>query len=337
MTAPASVRYLSGFTGSNGWLLIGGGLNLLLTDARYRQQAAVEAPGYRVVVASGSLVGALEQELAPEVGRIGFDPGSVSYAVWQQLTQAPSVEWVAAGDVVTAIRSAKDSVEITAIRSALILAESVLVDVVNEIREGMTELQIAARLDYECRTRGASAMAFDTIVAAGANGALPHARPGDSQVRAGDLLVVDFGCVVDGYCSDITRAVVVGSDVDDEWLEIHAAVDEARAAAIASISPGLAATDVDRVARECLTERGLGEYFSHSLGHGVGIEVHESPRLSATSKDVLAAGMVVTVEPGVYLTGRGGLRLEDMVLVTERGGERLNGLETAILTSGGAA
>ncbi len=233
--------------------------------------------------------------------------------------------------MVAAVRSAKEPAEVDAIRRALGLAEAVLCDVAAEVCAGMTELQVAARLDYECRTRSATAMAFDTIVAAGAHGALPHARPGRAALVQGDLMVVDFGCVVDGYCSDITRALVVGDAIDDEWQEIHAAVDAARVAGVSAIRPGAAASDVDRAAREVLTQNGLAEHFSHSLGHGVGLEVHEAPRLSARSDDVLAAGMVVTVEPGVYLPGRGGIRLEDMVLVTESGGERLNRLDTAIL------
>lgn len=334
VSAPASVRYLSGFTGSNGWLLIGGGVRLLITDARYEQQAALEAREYTTVVASGALPTALEQHLPVGVGRIGFDPASTSHAAWQKLTHESPLEWVDAEGLVTGIRSVKEAREIAAIRRALALAELVLSEVAGEIRPGMTELQVAARLEYECRTRGATAMAFDTIVAAGARGALPHARPGDTVLTNGDLLVVDFGCVVDGYCSDITRAVLVGDRLDADWLAVHAAVDEARAAAMSVIGPGVAASAVDRAARDVLARAGLAENFSHSLGHGVGIEVHEGPRLSRRSEDILAAGMVVTVEPGVYLSGRGGVRLEDMVLVTDGGGERLNRLDTAILRPG---
>lgn len=334
VSAPASVRYLSGFTGSNGWLLVGGGGRLLITDARYREQASLEAPEFTAIVAPGSLALTLREHLPAAASRIGFDPARVNHSAWRQLTHESRVRWVRVDRPVATLRSVKEPREVRAIRRALTLAETVLCDVVAEIRVGMTELQVAARLDYECRTRGATAMAFDSIVAAGARGALPHARPRDAELAAGDLLVVDFGCVVDGYCSDITRAVLVGDDLDSDWRVVHAAVDEARAAAVAAIAPGVAASDVDRVARDVLQSAGLAEHFSHSLGHGVGLEVHEGPRLSASSEDVLAAGMVVTVEPGVYLSGRGGVRLEDMVLVTEDGAERLNHLDTAVLMTG---
>jgi len=337
VTAPASVRYLSGFTGSNGWLLVGPGIRLLITDARYREQGGLEAPEYTTVVAPGALTAALREHLPTGAARIGFDPGSVSYSTWAKLTHDRPARWVSVDGLVEGIRSIKEPEEVLAIRRALELAERVLFDVVGKIRPGMTELQVAALLDYECRTRGATAMAFDTIVAAGARAALPHARPSDAVLASGDLLVVDFGCIVDGYCSDITRAVLVGDEVDSEWQRVHAAVDEARAAAVSAISPGVAAREVDGVARDVLTRAGLGEYFSHSLGHGVGLEVHEGPRLSARSDDVLAAGMIVTVEPGVYLSGRGGVRLEDMVLVTAGGAERLNRLDTAILSTGQTA
>ena len=337
VSSPADVRYLSGFSGSNGWLLVGASGRFLVTDARYREQAALEAPDYTVVVAAAALSQALNEQIPRGIERLGFDPASLSHATWQRLTRGSELEWVAVDDLVAGLRAIKEDGEVQAIRGALALAEAVLADVAAQIRPGMTELQVAARLDYECRTRGATAMAFDTIVAAGARGALPHARPSARALAAGDLLVVDFGCVVDGYCSDITRSVLVGDLLDDDWRRVHAAVDKARAAAIAAIAPGVAASEVDRAARDVLRGDRLGQQFSHSLGHGVGLEVHEPPRLSAQSADTLAAGMVVTVEPGVYLSGRGGIRLEDMVLVTEGGGERLNGLDTAILHTGHGA
>jgi len=334
VTASADVRYLSGFTGSNAMLLVGGDVRVLVTDTRYQDQATLEAPDFTAIIARHGLVSALRRHLPAGIRRVGFEPTALTHATWQELTRGSPVEWVSANGAVAELRSTKEPGEIDAVRRALGLAETVLCDVVAQIHPGMTELQVAARLDYECRTRGATAMAFDTIVAAGAHGALPHARPGAAVLAAGDMLVVDFGCVVDGYCSDITRAVQVGDTIDDEWGEVHAAVDDARAAAVLAIGPGISGSDVDQVARELLTQRGFGEHFNHSLGHGVGIEVHEAPRMSARSDDVLAAGMVVTVEPGVYLPGRGGVRLEDMVLVTESGGERLNRLDTAILQSG---
>jgi len=330
VTSRPDVRYLSGFTGSNGWLFVQPDRRILLTDSRYVDQAAAEAPAWSVAIAPAGLMAALVATLDGPA-RVAVDPADVSHAIWQRLPTDVEVEWVPADSAVRALRRRKAHSEVDAIRDALALAEEVLLEWVADLRPGMTELSAAADLEHRCRRRGATAMAFETIIAGGSRGALPHARPTEEPLAVGDRVVVDFGCVVNGYCSDITRSVEIGASSDPAWERIHAAVDEARCAAIAAIEPGVRASCVDATAREVLAGHGLAEYFTHSLGHGVGLDVHEEPRLATSSTDVLEAGMVVTVEPGIYLPERGGIRLEDMVLVTTHGAERLNGLGTDVL------
>ncbi|NKB87968.1 MAG: M24 family metallopeptidase [Acidobacteria bacterium] len=222
----------------------------------------------------------------------------------------------------------KSADEVTHIQEALRLMERVLADVATcFMNVGVSEKDVATEIEYRVRQLGAEAMSFAPIVASAHRGALPHARPTGATLVAGERVVVD------GYCSDITRSVSVARD-SARWTEIHAAVDEARQAAIDRIAPGVAAVDVDAAARAVLSDYGLADRFTHSLGHGVGLEVHEGPRLSSQSTDVLEPGMVVTVEPGVYIRGEGGIRLEDMIEVTSAGARRLNDLPTTVLEAG---
>lgn len=331
-----NVRYLSGFSGSNGWLLVTAAEEpILLTDGRYRAQAASEAPACRLVICSDGLAqGVAGLPALPD--RLAFESAHLSNAAATELRQVVEhSRWTPTSGLVESLRARKSPLEIEAIRAALELAERVLAETVSWMTEGCTEVELAAEIDYRCRRRGARRMAFDTIVAAGPRGALPHASPTAAPIPTGTPVVVDMGCELDGYCSDITRCVVLGDDLAPEWRDIHRAVDEARQAAIDAIRPGVAAAEVDGVARRALAASGLEEAFVHGLGHGVGMEVHEAPRLAARSDDVLDTGMVVTVEPGVYLEGRGGIRLEDLVVVGEAGGERLNELGEAPLKEPG--
>lgn len=326
VSSAADVRYLTGFTGSNGWLLLSSSGSVLLTDGRYREQASREVEGAEVRIVEGSLVDGLAAAAEP-FARVGVPASDVSHAQWLELEKRVQVDWATADGIVRALRETKSAQEIASIEAAVRLTEAALADALIGCRVGMTEQEIAARIEFECRSRGATRMAFDTIVATGPNAALPHARPSDTAVAPGDTLIVDLGCVVDGYCSDMTRVVVAGEPtprMESVRVEVGRALD----AAIAAIGPGCAAKDVDETARRVLAATGLDGYFSHSLGHGVGLEVHEAPRLSSRSSDVLEPGAVITVEPGVYLPGEGGIRIEDMVVVTETGCRRLNRLPT---------
>lgn len=335
VSSPANVRYLSGFTGSNGWLLLQRDARpLLFTDGRYREQAAAQARGCRVEICADGLVPGLAATVTGEP-RLGFESAHLSHAAVVDLTQTvDTVRWLPTRDHVEDLRARKSDMEIAAVRAALELAESVLVEVVAELSPGVTEAAVAAEIDHRCRLRGARRMAFDTIVAAGPRAANPHAVPSTHPIPPGVPVVVDLGCELDGYCSDITRCVVLGEALAPEWQLIHAVVSRAREAALGVMRPGVAAAQVDRAARDVLGDAGLGEAFVHGLGHGVGLEVHEAPRLAARSEDTLQAGMVVTIEPGVYLPGLGGMRLEDLAVVREDGAERLNRLSDAPLGGG---
>ena len=328
LTQPCNVRYLTGFTGSGGWLLLRDEQAVLITDPRYGVQAASQAIGCTVAISERGLVAGLAEHGGLAAGdAVGYEAHVLTCAVLDELQETlPRCSWVPQPRRVESLRQIKEPVEIDAIRRALRIAEISLSEVASELCAGMTEVEVAAALDYACRRRGAERMAFDTIVAAGPNAALPHAQPGPRVLRSGDVVLVDMGCVVEGYCSDITRCLVLGTELPAPWAAWHEAVAAAQAAALGAIRDGVAGSSIDAVAREALDERGLGDRFVHGLGHGVGLEIHEGPCLSSRSEECLASGQVVTVEPGVYLSGHGGIRLEDLVVVTDAGCERLNEL-----------
>jgi Xaa-Pro aminopeptidase len=328
VTAPANVRYLSGFTGSNGWLLLTSSAAVFFTDPRYAEQAAMEVREAEQRVSSAGLAAALVEV----VGRLGItdlglEASQVTVSLWRKLEEITGVGWVALDDVVERVRRRKEGEEVEAIRTALKVAEAAMQEVAATITPGQTEFEVAAALEYACRRAGATHMAFDTIVAAGERSALPHGVASDRAIGAAEPVMIDMGCVVDGYCSDITRMVWVGDVPDDAWLRLYEVVDGARAAALAAIHPGKSAREVDAAAREVISAAGYGEGFSHGTGHGVGLQIHEAPALSARSEDLIEAGMVVTVEPAVYLSGRYGIRIEDLAVVREDGCERLTTLE----------
>lgn len=328
VTAPANVRYLSGFTGSNGWLLLTPSSAIFITDPRYAEQASIEVEEAERRVSSTGLAATLTEvvELLG-VAELGLEAAHVTLSLRHELEAITDVDWIALEDVVEGIRRRKSSEEIDAILTALTLTERVMQEVAATITPGQTEVEVAAALEHACRCAGATHMAFDTIVAAGERSALPHGVASDRVIAATEPVMIDMGCVVEGYCSDITRMVWVGGAPDDAWWRLHELVDTARAAALAAIRPGKPAREVDAAAREIIAAAGHGEGFSHGTGHGVGLQIHEAPALSARSEDVLEPGNVVTVEPAVYLPGRWGIRIEDLVVVTEDGCERLTTLE----------
>lgn len=320
-----NIRYLTGFTGSSALLLtLRDGGRYLLTDFRYEEQASEECPDD---VASRIAVDGLFSELAAlldPVGplRIGFEPERFTVRDRRELGErCGGVAWEDAPSWVERMRARKDPGEVARIREAAGVAERALEEALALVEEGMTEREIAAELECRLRRGGSGPLPFVPIVAAGPRSALPHAEPGPRPVAEGDLLLFDLGATAAGYCCDLTRTVVLGAAAP--WQrEIHEAVREAREAAVAALQTGRAGREVDRAARAALEARGRAERFGHSTGHGIGLEVHESPRLARRSEDTVEAGNVVTVEPGVYLPGRGGVRIEDDVLV-EAGGPRV--------------
>jgi len=328
VTAPANVRYLSGFTGSNGWLLLTPGRAVFLTDPRYAEQASVEVEDAERKVSSSGLAAALSEVVERRaIAELGLEAGYVTLSLRRTLDEIAGVCWTELDGTVEGVRRRKGPEEIDAVRAALAIAEAALQQVAESIAPGQTEVEVAAALEYACRRAGATRMAFDTIVAAGERSALPHGVATGRTIGASEPVMIDMGCVVDGYCSDITRMAWIGGAPDAEWSSLHELVNHARVAALAAIRPGTPARDVDGAARAVISAAGHGEGFSHGTGHGVGLQIHEAPALSTRSEDLLEAGMVMTVEPAVYLPGRYGIRIEDLVVVTEDGCERLTALD----------
>jgi len=328
VTNLVNVRYLTGYTGSNGIALVGrGALRRFVTDFRYETQAQEQVHGYERVIGETDLLGEVLPGLPEGEVQLGFDDAHVSVATHARLRELlpERVELVPAGGAVEELRLVKDAHEVERIRAAAILADSALTTVLKDGLIGRTEREVALALEQEMRRLGAQRASFDTIVAHGGHGALPHASPREVPIAAGTLVVIDWGAELDGYCSDCTRTYAAG-EVDGQAREIHALVLEAQLAALAAIRAGVSGREADAVARDLLTAAGYGEQFGHSLGHGVGIEIHEAPRLSRASTAVLAPGNVVTDEPGIYLPGVLGVRIEDLLVVTEDGNDVLSTL-----------
>jgi len=322
------VRYLTGFTGSNAAVALMTGRSVLFTDGRYTAQAKAEAAGTKVVIAAKSAVAAACEWMgAAGVKRVGFDATQTTVAALEAMRKAVPAKirrgmFVPVGPLVAKLREVKDKDEIAKIRKAAALGCRLFDGMLEFLRPGLREEEVAAELEYRARLAGAEAMSFETIVASGERSALPHGRASASKLPKQGFVTMDFGVVLDGYMSDMTRTVHVGRAQAGE-REVYDAVLEAQEAAVAAVAPGVTAGDVDEAARSVLRRAGLDGYFTHSTGHGVGLEIHEGPRLAAKQTQALEEGMVITIEPGVYMPGKFGLRIEDMVLVTARGGEVL--------------
>ncbi|WP_286763366.1 MULTISPECIES: M24 family metallopeptidase [Rhodopirellula] len=329
-----NVRYLSGFTGDSTWLLVRpDGKATLLSDRRYETQIADECPTLESAIRppSQTLVALLAEYLADSsLKTIGFEADHVQVSTLHQWKeQIESVEWTQTSGLVETLRSIKDADELATIRRAISIAERSFLSVTNKLTPQTTELQIAHELEATMRSLGASGVAFDVIAGAEPNGALPHYRPHDIALADCRTLLIDWGARVDGYCSDLTRTLHkadVRSATSDRFEAAYQAVLESQEAAISAIRDGVEAIEVDRAARQVLQKAGLGDAFKHGLGHSFGLEIHEDPRMGPMSTDVLREGMVLTVEPGVYFEGEFGIRIEDDILVTADGFERLSTL-----------
>lgn len=336
VTSLANVRYLTGYSGTNGLAVVGADRRAFVTDFRYVEQAAAEVdPSYEQVRAVHDLVDAIAELLPSGPLRLGFEDAHVSVRQHARLRTLlrEDIELVGLEGTVEALRAVKDAAEIAAIRAASALADEAFEALLAGGLVGRTERELALRLENEMRARGARRPSFETIVAAGPHGALPHATARDVEVERGQLVVIDWGAELDGYCSDCTRTVATGP-LDAPAQEVYELVLEAQIAGLGAVRAGEAASDVDGVARAIIDGAGHGEAFGHGLGHGVGLVVHETPRLSQRSKDVLRAGNVVTIEPGIYLAGRFGIRIEDLVAVTDEGCEVLTSVPKPLRTVG---
>ncbi|MET0603591.1 MAG: Xaa-Pro peptidase family protein [Baekduia sp.] len=337
VTNLVNVRWLTGFSGSNGLALVGpGDQRLFLTDFRYLTQSAEQLDaGWRREIAP-ELLPAVAQALGGGDGtalRLGFDDASMSVKDHATLAGrlVEGVELVAAGGAVEQLRAVKDAGELDKIRAAAKLADAALTEVLSRGLVGRTERDVALDLEVTMRKAGAEAASFAPIVAAGEHSALPHAVPRDVAIPAGTLVTIDWGAQLDGYASDCTRTYATG-ELDPRDREIYEVVLRAQEISLAAVRAGAGGREVDAVAREIITAAGHGEHFGHGLGHGVGAEVHEGPRLSQRSDSTLAAGQVVTVEPGVYVPGAVGVRIEDLAIVTDDGCEVLTGLPKQLQT-----
>jgi Xaa-Pro aminopeptidase len=326
-----NIRYLCGFTGSAGLLLVTEAGSVFFTDVRYDTQGREEVKGAKVIIARAAFLSALGEWLGARRGRsrsrgwvVGIEAEHLTVAERKRLGDVvpAGVRLKDAAGLVERGRMVKDDEELGLIRAAVRLGAGLFDRALEVIRPGVKESEVAAEMEYAARRAGAEAMSFPTIIASGARSALPHGRATGQAIAPGGFVVCDFGVILAGYCSDQTRTVWVGA-ASKQARDAYEAVKEAQQAAIAAVRPGTSDGEVDAAARKVLQKAGLGRYFTHSTGHGVGLEIHEAPRVAAGQKEVLKPGMVITIEPGVYFPGQWGVRIEDMVAVTDGGCEVL--------------
>ena len=332
ISAPENRRYLSGFTGSAGYLFISGDRAHLATDFRYTEQATAQAAQFNVeqVVSGSGWTWLLTQLKESGARRIGFESQAMTVGVYNGLLEAikededlTGISLIPVADFTDGQRVIKDADELALLQRAIDASDLAMERVCPAIAEGMTEREVAWRMEMAMRDAGADGISFDTIVAAGPNGAMAHHMPTDRPIRRGEPIVIDMGARVGGYCSDITRTVVVG-EPDETFYKIYDIVLSAQLTAINTVQAGMTGEAADSLARDIITEAGYGDNFGHSLGHGVGLAVHENPRVSQRNEDPLQLNTVFTVEPGIYLSGWGGIRIEDIVILREDGATPLS-------------
>ncbi len=325
VSSPHNLRYLTNFSGSNGLVAIRRRQAAFLTDTRYSLQSRSEVNGIRRIITQKELVDEVANAgLLNGCVRVGFEEQYVSYSQYLALRkQLPRVRLIATADIVENLTLVKDPSELEAIKEAVRISDKVFAEILSFIRPGVSESDVAARISYLHKMHGADGDAFECIVASGERGALPHARATSKRIKRGELVTLDFGCSVRGYNSDLTRTVAVGR-VNARQRRIYNVVLDAQRAAIAEAHGGMPARELDAIARDRIVAAGFGKYFVHSLGHGLGLRVHERPRVSFLSKESLTSGSVITIEPGIYINGFGGVRIEDDVVLTPTGCHVLN-------------
>lgn len=313
-------RYLSGFTGTSGALIITESKQLLITDFRYIEQATSQAPDFTIIKQQGALIDEVKQQLEQlNVQNVGFEGNLVSYDTYLQLSKS-YISLISISGLVEQIREVKDESEIAIIQKAAEIVDQTYEYVLEIAKAGMTEQELKAKLESKMLSLGAEGPSFDTIVASGYRGALPHGVASEKVIEQGDLITLDFGAYYQGYASDITRTFAIG-EPDPKLKEIYQIVLDANLKAVAAAKPGMSGKALDAIARDYITEHGYGDAFGHSLGHGIGLDVHEGPNLSRKSENELEPNNCVTIEPGIYIDGLGGVRIEDDILITENGCE----------------
>lgn len=324
ITGDVNRRYLTGFTGSSGYVVITHQKAYLLTDFRYMTQAAEQAAGFEIVEHGASVSDSIKELLISQnVSKLGFEEDNVVFSTYRKYEQdLKPVQLVPVSGLVEGLRMYKDSVELKLMKEAADLVDRTFLHMLNVLKPGQSERDMALELETFMRKNGASAPSFDTILASGERSALPHGVASDRILQNGDLVTMDFGALLNGYCSDITRTVAIGEPIA-KLREIYDIVLEAQLHTLEFLRPGMTGREADALARDVITRYGYGDQFGHSTGHGLGMEVHEAPRVSKLSDQILKPGMVVTVEPGIYIPGLGGVRIEDDVVITEDGNTRL--------------
>jgi Xaa-Pro aminopeptidase len=323
ITSGYNRRYMTGFTGTAGVAILSAEQAVFITDFRYVEQATKQLEGYEVVQHKASLL----DEIANQVERLGikklgFEEDHVSFSTFRSYREAIKADLVPLSGVIEKLRLIKTDSEIKILKEAAEIADAAFTHILTFIRPGKTELEVSNELEFFMRKQGAASSSFDIIVASGYRSALPHGVASEKVIETGDFVTLDFGAYYKGYCSDITRTLAVGQP-SDELKNIYNTVLEAQLRGMAGIKPGMTGKEADALTRDYITEKGYGEYFGHSTGHGIGLEVHEGPGLSVKSDMKLEPGMVVTVEPGIYIAGLGGVRIEDDTVVTKGGNESL--------------
>ena len=326
----SNIRYLSGFTGSDGVLLINSDKTNLLVDGRYTIQACREAADIQIIEYRDKIEGIIQTIKKLKLKRVGFEAGSITVEMYNQLTNRFR-QWafVALTDELKLIRACKDETEIALMKKAAGISSGAIFSLIQQIKPGCTEKELALQLEYNARKSGADGLAFEAIVAAGANSALPHAQPTDRKIKKGDFVVIDFGVTYRGYCSDETCTIAFGK-LTDRQKNAYQIVKDAHDRALAMIKENVHAADIDHCARSVFGKK-YGRYFVHGTGHGVGLEVHEAPRLAANSADILMPQMVITIEPGLYIPGLWGIRIEDTVLVKKNSCEKFTKMDKELI------
>lgn len=323
ITSEYNRRYISNFTGSSGVVLISLTDAKFITDFRYVEQASKQCEGFEIVKHTGSM----QEEVAAQakllgIKKLGFEQDHVTYSSYKGFDKAIDAELVPVSGLIEKIRLIKSDAEIKILKVAADIADAAFKHILDFIRPGVSELEVSNELEFFMRKAGATSSSFDTIVASGSRGALPHGVASDKIIEKGDFVTMDYGAYYNGYISDITRTIAVG-EPNAKLKEIYEIVYEAQRLGMEGIKPGMSGKEADALTRDYITSRGYGEYFGHSTGHGIGLEVHEGPALSFKSDTILEPGMIVTVEPGIYLPGIGGVRIEDDTIITKEGNESL--------------
>ncbi|MFW3652209.1 M24 family metallopeptidase [Vagococcus fluvialis] len=331
ITSPYNLRYLTGFTGTTGLALIGLEEAFFITDFRYTEQAAKQCVGFEIVKNVGPILEVVADLVeSKNIENLGFEESFVSFKQYVELEGLLEVDLISVSGMVEELREIKDEEEIAIVEKACEIADKAFSHILTYIKPGMTEIQVANELDFYMRSLGASSVSFETIVASGLRSAMPHGVASEKVIEQGDMITIDFGCYYNGYVSDMTRTISLG-EPSDKLREIYNVVKEAQQKVLDVAKPGMTGVELDAVARDYIASKGYGEAFGHSTGHGIGLEIHEGPNVSKLAEKAFVPGNIITNEPGIYLPGIGGVRIEDDMLVTENGIKRLTHSEKELI------